>query len=199
MATPNIVAIPLASLPGGAGAWTTNSGRHLDDILTHTNIGQIAALYIQGSDQLDPTQPNVNLSFTDTLSDSDNTALLALAQHANDYMAIFVDGVLTDVGVSAPPFPEVKKVIGQLSSSSIQLQLKDGSGANIVADGVGAQLSVAIAGYMMCATPSPVTFDNTGQYTFTTGAEMNRIGTAEIDIQCGTLAARAIEITFTGS
>lgn len=190
---PQTITVAKASLPGGVPAWTVTSLPHLRDVVANTNIGLIKSLFAD----VEQDDDNAIFSFSDTLSDSDNAALLVLCQRANDFYAIFIDGGTTDVGTSdAGNFPTVTKPIGQDSATTVQLQLKDGAKANIAVDGVGATLTVKPDGYMTIDTPLPVAFDGTGQYSFTTGVELTRRGSAPVNILCGTLPARTINIAF---
>lgn len=116
---------------------------------------------------------NITVEFDDDLEEADKNILDSLIPHAADYYIITLDGGETDEGDPA----EITTNSGLISAVTVTLQLKAGDGTNIVGFGEEVNLNPPI----MTISTLQGFFNDSGQFTFTVGAVMER-GRADIEI-----------------
>lgn len=125
---------------------------------------------------------NVIITFDTDLTVEQKTTLDELVPHSADYFIITLDGS-TDIGDPA----NIKKPAGQESSTRIILQIKSGDGSDFRGFGE----SVDLHAPLMTIDRLEGTFNESGQFSFTIGAELSR-GQVEIYVEASGLPSKTI-------
>lgn len=126
---------------------------------------------------------NVTVSFDVDLTTEEKATLDALVPRCNDFYIITSDGGVTDLGNPAL----VEKTAGQLSSTTITLQYKDGDGNDF--GGFGEE--ILLRAPLMTINKLEGNFDGNGRFQFIIGAELSR-GEAQITIESDALPERVL-------
>lgn len=138
----------------------------------------------------DDTAKTVTISGDRDLTTDEKAVLDSLVDRANDNFIITSDGGRTDLGEPAA----VSNPAGPQSAVTITLQYKKGDTTNRT----GVSDGVAIKAPLMTLDATSGKFDpNTGQFSFTLGAQLVSRGTATVVISSDSLPAKTLNATWT--